>query len=62
LLGKRNFDVAEHVVLAGRLEDVEVAYVGGVPIHGRRIDVAPAALDAQVVEGEDARAATYQAG
>ena len=32
-----------------------------VPIHGRWIDVAPAALDAQVVESEDARAAAYQA-
>ena len=34
VFGEAEFDVAEHIVLAGRLEDVEMANVGGVAIHG----------------------------
>jgi hypothetical protein len=40
---------------------VEIADIGGRPIYARRIDVAPTALDAQVVEGEYASAAAYEA-
>ena len=53
LIGENEFDLAQHVVWAGRLEDLKTADVNPVPIERARIDLPTAISDAETVALKD---------